>query len=246
MSVNNDTLYSLAQLDLAGGPAAAATCPTPTAATTCCSSSTRGRTTSPTSVAGRRARPPAASCITPPGRDGRLPDGVHGHRGADRRRHDRRSLGRRRRRRRRPRCARCSTQFTPHPPLNGRTAGPRRAHRRTRRRRAPARSGSAAGSRPRRSRRPAPDAAYLAVALALGCSTTRRPTPTPSPSSRALRDGVAAGREHIEQADRIRRRGRAQRLAADAPPLRLQPRPLRGRHDRRAGVEDRRPRRPPT
>ena len=60
MTINNDTVYSMAQLDLAAGRCCC-TCPTPPAATTCCSSSTPGRTTSPTSAS------------APPARRGRLP-----------------------------------------------------------------------------------------------------------------------------------------------------------------------------
>ena len=48
VSINNDTVYSVAQLDVSGGPVRSRS-PTPTAATTCCSSSTPGPTTSPTS-----------------------------------------------------------------------------------------------------------------------------------------------------------------------------------------------------
>ena len=80
--VNNDTVYSIAQLDLGGGPLLSR-CPTPRAATTCSSSSTPGPTTSPTSAAAppapRRARtcsrrpagtdaPPTASAIPVPTR----------------------------------------------------------------------------------------------------------------------------------------------------------------------------------
>ena len=54
MTINNDTLYSMAQLDLSVGRCAY-TCPTRPAATTCCSLSTPGPTTSPTSA----AAPPA-------------------------------------------------------------------------------------------------------------------------------------------------------------------------------------------
>ena len=64
VSINNDTVYSIAQVD-SGGPLRLEF-RTPPAATTSSSSSTRGRTTSPTSATAPPGPRPARSCSPPP------------------------------------------------------------------------------------------------------------------------------------------------------------------------------------
>ena len=54
VTINNDTLYSMAQLDLSAGPLVRCTFPIPGAVTSSCSSSMPGRTTSPMSAPRQR------------------------------------------------------------------------------------------------------------------------------------------------------------------------------------------------
>ena len=67
VSINNDTVYSIAQLDLSGGPVRLRRPGHRRAATTCCSSSTRGRTTSPTSGTARPGTAAGTFLLVPPG-----------------------------------------------------------------------------------------------------------------------------------------------------------------------------------
>ena len=75
VSINNDTIYSIAKSTSAAGRCAWRSL-TPTAATTCCSSSMPGRTTSPTSAVARLGRRPGRFCWSPPDWDGATPDGA--------------------------------------------------------------------------------------------------------------------------------------------------------------------------
>ena len=67
VSINNDTVYSVAALDLSAGGRCASRSPTPRIATTCCSSSTPGPTTSPMSAGARPAPRRRASGSCRPG-----------------------------------------------------------------------------------------------------------------------------------------------------------------------------------
>jgi hypothetical protein len=74
VSINNDTIYSIAQVDVSGGPVQLRFRTRPDAIT-CCSSSMRGPITSPTWAAGRRAPGSGPSCWSrQDGRGTRLPE----------------------------------------------------------------------------------------------------------------------------------------------------------------------------
>ena len=70
VSINNDTVYSIAHLDMSSGPVRLRGPGYRRAATTCCSSSTPGRTTSPMSGIARRGPLRATFLLVPPGWDG--------------------------------------------------------------------------------------------------------------------------------------------------------------------------------
>ena len=237
VSINNDTIYSIAH----STPAAARcawTSLTPTAATTCCSSSTPGRTTSPTSADARQGPTPARSCWCRPAGTERAPDGatvirlptavasIVGRWAVDgeddlpavRALQAAADADGERRRRRAPRAR------------PARARGPRvlRAHARV------DAGVPAGGARPR-----VPASASSRSA----CSPRTRRTPaTDSEFDGGAAHGPGSGARAPGAGDQARFQPAPERLEPDLPRLRLQPRLLRGGRARRAAVEA--PRRP--
>ena len=236
VSINNDTVYSIAQLDVSGGPVRLEV-PDTRAATTCCSSSMPGRTTSPTSANARPAPRPAHTCLsrragTEQPAEGetviRLPTAVATILGrwAVNGEKDMAAV---------PRAAGAADA---HPDERWRrwTAGPgRRGRRRPACVRADA--GLDAGLSPGRARHRVP--------AAIRTTRSTRPDfavrlPRPSALQPPLKERPGGGAQAHGGCAQARGKPRSQRLEADLPRVRLQPRLLRDRRARRSPLEDRR------